>query len=174
MKHLIDTLATRAKKKDLPVLLIGGHAVTALGSPRSTFDIDLLISRSTAKQWQEELAALHYQVFHENENFLQFESSKDLSLPPIDCMLVSDDVFGQLYKTRVASEPLPTPGVIQIIALKLHALKQPSREGNQDWTDILALIDAHSLSLDNSELNAILLRHGGESAIDKVRDHLGR
>lgn len=89
-------------------------------------------------------------------------------------MLVSDDVFAQLYETHVDSEPIPTPGVIQIIALKLHALKQPSREGSQDWTDILALIGVHSLSLDNSELTAILLRHGGKSAIEKVRVHLGR
>ena len=43
MNHLLDRIAELSHREDLPVLLIGGHAVTSLGCPRSTFDIDLLI-----------------------------------------------------------------------------------------------------------------------------------
>ena len=175
MNHLLDRIAELSHREDLPVLLIGGHAVTSLGCPRSTFDIDLLIPRSAQAGWQKALTALKYQIFHQSDNFLQFESSPDLPLPPIDFMLVDEEVFEQLSQSQVRSTPLSTPSVIQLIALKLHALRQPSRnENNKDWGDILGLIDAHSLTLDNSELNAIVLKHGGEEAITRISNHLGQ
>ena len=174
MNHLLERISKIAKEAELPALLIGGHAVTALGCPRSTFDIDLLIPRAHSKQWADELSKLHYHSFHETANFLQLESAPDLPLPPIDLMLVSDEIFEHLSQSQVNSVPLPTPSVIQLIALKLHALNQPSRrEAHKDWGDIFSLIEAHSLSLDNSDFNGIVLKYGGERAVERIKRHLG-
>lgn len=46
--------------------MIGGHAVTALGHPRATFDLDLLIQKSSSVIWKNELAQLSYQPFSES------------------------------------------------------------------------------------------------------------
>ncbi|MBK1835443.1 hypothetical protein [Roseibacillus ishigakijimensis] len=172
--HLLQTLADIATESDLPVLLIGGHAVTALGCPRSTFDIDLLIPRQSAPDWEAVLAKLQYRTFHRSEQFLQMEGTDELPLPPIDFMLVDEEVFEQLHESRFSAQPLATPGVLPLIALKLHAIRQPTRDNiEKDWQDIFSLIRAHGLTLDNSDLRAIVLRHGGERAIERIQTELG-
>jgi len=170
MESFLTTLARLIAAKSLPALMIGGHAVTALGHPRATYDVDLLVPRSSAPRWRQELATLHYRLFAESPNFQQFEPAPDLPLPPLDLMLVDDDVFAVFEQSKVASLPLATPGVLALIALKLHAIRQPSREDpTKDWTDVLALIKHHELSLDDPEFAAIVLKHGGPSAIQIIQ-----
>ena len=44
----------------------------------------------------------------------------------------------------------------------------------KDWSDILAIIDTQSLTLDDPEFSATVLKHGGENAIARIADHLAR
>lgn len=86
-------------------------------------------------------------------------------------MLVDDTVFGNLLATRINTSPIATPGVLSMVALKLHAISQPTREDkNKDWSDVIALIRAHDLSLDDPDLSATVTRHGGQGAIEKIRN----
>ena len=58
-------------------------------------------------------------------------------------------------------------------ALKLHAINQPSRQNSeQDWGDVIALIRVHKLSLDDPEFSAIVLKHGGQTATDRIKASL--
>lgn len=66
MQSLLTTISKLIDEKNLPALMIGGHAVTALGHPRATYDLDLLIPRSAVGRWVAELSALHYRVFAES------------------------------------------------------------------------------------------------------------
>jgi hypothetical protein len=175
MQSFLTTVARLIDERNLPALMIGGHAVTALGHPRATFDLDLLIPRSSAEEWRKELILLRYRVFAESRGFLQFEPSPELLLPPVDLMLVDDDVFDELDRTRAELEPIATPGVTAMIALKLHASRQPGRTRvGQDWSDVMALIAAHQLSLDDPDFAAIVLRHGGEQAVRRIRSAIDR
>lgn len=170
MQSFLTTLSDLIDGKCLPALMIGGHAVTALGHPRATFDLDLLIPRSAAGQWKTELAKLGYRIFAESRNFHQFEAPPGLPLPPLDLMLVDDEVFQTLELTKTDIRPIATPGVVAMIALKLHAIKQPARDNaEKDWSDVLALVKAHQLSLDDPEFSAIILKHGGETAIKRIQ-----
>ena len=57
-----------------------------------------------------------------------------------------------------------------MIALKLHAIRQPAREdAEKDWSDVLALVKAHQLTLDDPDFSATILKHGGETAIERIR-----
>jgi hypothetical protein len=57
-----------------------------------------------------------------------------------------------------------------MIALKLHAIRQPSRDDvEKDWSDVLALVKAHQLTLDDPEFSATVLKHGGEIAIKRIQ-----
>ena len=173
MESFLTTVAGLMAEKNLPALMIGGHAVTALGHPRATFDLDLLIPRSSAGKWRNELAKLHFHLFAESPNFHQYEAADELPLPPVDLMLIDDEVFRTLELTKCASSPLATPGVIAMIALKLHAIHQPSRENvEKDWSDVFSLVKAHQLSLDDPGFSAIVLKHGGENAIERIRASL--
>ena len=172
MEHLLTTLKKLMIEHELPALLIGGHAVTAIGHPRATFDIDLLIPRESAEKWKNKLGPLHYRLFSESNNFLQFESASELPLPALDLMLVEQDVFESLRAGQTDHEPIPTPSPEAIIALKLHAINQPAREDTaKDWSDIFAIMTAQSLSLDDPGFSAIVQKHGGEKAVQKINDY---
>jgi len=122
MEHLLTTLSKLMQEHQLLALLIGGHAVTAIGHPRATFDIDLLIPCESSTPWTKNLEALHYRVFSQSNNFLQFESESDLPLPAVDLMLVESSVFETLKADQTDHEPIPTPSQEAMIALKLHAI----------------------------------------------------
>ncbi len=75
--------------------------------------------------------------------------------------------------TKTNSSPIATPGVIAMIALKLHAIYQPTRENvEKDWSDVFALVKAHHLSLDEPEFSATILKHGEATAIERIRASL--
>lgn len=114
---------------------------------------------------------MDYRLFAESANFQQYEAPEEFPLPPVDLMLVDDQVYEVMEKGRVDTQPISTPNVMAMIALKLHAITQPGREDTaKDWSDVLALTKAHGLSLDDEEFSAIVLRHGGESAIGRIRE----
>jgi hypothetical protein len=171
VQSLLTTIAQRTKERGLPGLMIGGHAVTALGHPRATFDLDLLIPRSAAADWKDLLSSLNYSLFAESSNFQQYEAPEDFPLPPVDLMLVDDEVFQVLDQSKTHTEPIATPSVVALIALKLHAIRQPGRNDTaKDWSDVLALVRAHQLTLDDPEFSAIVRKHGGETAIERIRE----
>jgi hypothetical protein len=170
VQSFLTTVARLISDRGLPALMIGGHAVTALGHPRATFDLDLLIPRSAAGLWKDELLKLRYHVFAESANFHQFEAHPDLPLPPLDLMLVDDEVFQILELTQIPSLPIATPSVMAMIALKLHAIHQPGRGPvEQDWSDVFALVRVHDLTLDDPGFSATVLKHGGETAIQRIQ-----
>ena len=170
MESFLTTVAELIREKQLPALMIGGHAVTALGHPRATFDLDLLIPRDSADLWKSELSKLGYSIYAETTNFRQFEALPGLPLPPVDLMLVDRDVFQTLDATKTDHLPIATPHVMALIALKLHAINQPARENTaQDWGDVTALAKAHHLTLDDPEFFSIVLKHGGEIAIARIK-----
>ena len=170
MESFLTTVSNLIREKELPALMIGGHAVTALGHPRATYDLDLLIPRTSAQAWSSALAALGLQTYAETANFIQFEAIPSLPLPPVDLMLVDDEVFASLASAKIDSSPIPTPAVQSMIALKLHAINQPARENTaQDWADVIALIKANNLSLDDPGFAAIVSKHGGAAATERIR-----
>ncbi len=173
MQSLLNTVARLMEEKHLPALMIGGHAVTVLGHPRATYDLDLLIPRSAADAWKAALGGLEYRLFAASENFHQYEASPHFPLPPIDLMLVDEDVFWLMEQTKWQAQPIAVPGVDAMIALKLHASQQRARtEAERDWSDVIALIKAHKLALDDADFRAMILRHGGNAAIDRLTDAL--
>lgn len=175
MESFLTTVARLIREKKLPALMIGGHAVTALGHPRATFDLDLLIPRSSAGAWKTELTKLGYRPYAESANFIQLESNPDLPLPPVDLMLVEMDVFETLSSSRTEATPIATPGAKAMVALKLHAINQPARADTaQDWSDVIALVKANKLSLDDPEFSAIISKYGDESAAERIKAEISR
>lgn len=170
VERLLSRIAEIMAEKKLPGLMIGGHAVTALGHPRATFDLDLIIPRASAVAWRESLMGLSYKTFAESENFHQYEAGQDFPLPPVDLMLVDDDVYAALEREKRELVPLATPSVEAMIALKLHAAKhRNSPEAERDWSDLIALMRIHQLSLDDASFAAMVHRHGGAEAIERIK-----
>jgi hypothetical protein len=116
------------------------------------------------------MAEMRYQLFAESANFHQYEAPDGFPLPPVDLMLVDDEVFASLEQSKSPTEPIATPDVVALIALKLHAIHQPAREDTaKNWSDVLALVKAHRLTLDDPEFAATVRRHGGQTAIERIQ-----
>jgi hypothetical protein len=171
VKSFLHTLAGLAAERGLRALLIGGHAVTALGFPRSTFDVDLLIPVSEMESWKEALASLRLKLSHDQRPFLQFDPPKDWPLPPVDLLVVDEETWQRLAE---GSQPgvglLRTPSAMGVIALKAHASAQPNRadEAERDWRDIFGLIAAQGIPLSDPVLRDTLLSYGGADAIRRL------
>lgn len=170
---LLQTICQRAAEKDLPVLLIGGHAVIAHGYQRNTFDIDLVSRTSNRSAWHDLLSHLGYEIFSERDNFSQFTASGEQEMD-IDVMFVNDATFDKLL---IESQPLLTltpqakaVSLQHLLALKCHALKHthPGRT-IKDMDDVIRLIEINSIDLENEEWKRLFLKHGTVELYEKLR-----
>jgi hypothetical protein len=66
-QFLHDVSATR----HLELVVIGGHAVNALGYSRTTLDLDLLVRKSDSEAWKNPFRELGYAVLRETDAFVQ-------------------------------------------------------------------------------------------------------
>ncbi len=62
------------------------------------------------------------------------------------------------------------PSPLHMIALKLHAAKSPNRSTpEKDWVDVLQLMQRHHLDPNQPEVAALVLRYGGEEALERLK-----
>jgi len=178
MIPLLLQIANTAQKRDLPFLVVGGHAVILLGVPRFTKDLDLLIPDTHLAAWTERLESMGYRQTHLVHAFAQFQHGDPLSYAPIDLMLVDVAtweklVAASLRKTVAENWEIPIPAPAHIVAMKLQAVSSPHRRpGNSDWSDILDIIKIHHLSLDDETFRSIVIRYGGIAAIERLKKDL--
>ena len=161
----------------LPFLLIGGHAVVLHGHLRNTADVDLLIPESSLNAWKAFLEEAGYRLLHQNAAFAQFEGSA-ASQFPVDLMIVDDGTFGKLASVasikELANRKVAVPAVAHLIALKLHAIRQPARRNTEkDWSDIIGLIRSCGADLEDGDFRALIDQYGGPGATSKIRELLG-
>jgi hypothetical protein len=160
------------KEADAPFLVIGGHAVVLHGHLRNTFDLDLLISDSKFALGRTALTRLGYQTYFETEAFLQLHAPRNL--PPLDLMIVDDRTYRRIEDTSseriLDGEAIRIPDVLRLIALKLHATREPTRRTSEtDWQDVLGLLLTTNQRLEDPELQAIISHYGGPTALAEIR-----
>ena len=121
-KKFVDEATARG----LRFLLIGGHAVSAHGYSRKTFDVDFLVCGDDSEKWREMLRGLGYECAHEQTAFMQFASTIP-DAPPLDLMRVNRDTFEKLFAASESRSALGVdtrvPSLLHLIALKLHAAR---------------------------------------------------
>ncbi len=168
-----------ADEENLELIIIGGHAVNSHGYLRTTVDIDLMIPETQLEAWKTALRGLGYSLFHETNAFAQFREPTEVETFPIDIMIVSDETFDKM-KARAETKALMdaehlVPRALELIALKLHALRDPVRAAKgMDLADILALARGEGLSLENPDFKAILQKYADEQTQGEIARQLGR
>jgi Nucleotidyl transferase of unknown function (DUF2204) len=159
----------------VPFLVIGGHAVVLHGHLRNTFDLDLLISESRFDEGRVALTSLGYRTYFETDAFLQLQAPANL--PPLDLMIVDQRTFGRIKATSnekvLDGEKIRIPDPLRLIALKLHATRDPNRRTSEtDWQDVAALVVRTNRNLEDPELRAIVSQYGGPTALAEIRRRL--
>jgi len=171
---ILEELARSAPRHGLDFILIGGHAVNARGYSRTTVDVDLLIPAEALTRWDSLLRESGYKAIHRTKAFAQFEQAVGEGFR-VDLMLVDEGTYGKLHQGSEVLQYGPTKlrvaGVLHLIALKLHAIRQPERAAEgRDYYDILNLVRQNGIDLGSAEFIVIMKRHGS----DAIRERLER
>jgi hypothetical protein len=152
------------------LLLIGGNAVLAYGSPRVTFDCDCAVIAEDEKLVAAVLEPLGY-LF--KERFDSFSRYAHLGgrRPVVDVMLLNSSTFQSLYAASreviLSGVALRAPKPLHLVALKMFALKNnPSRTG-KDWEDIQFLLTNTEWTRD--ELAELAQRYASEDTLLMLR-----
>ena len=174
--EILRTIALYVEGKNMPFVVIGGHAVNAYGVSRQTGDLDFAVRVTDKTSWGELMNKLQMQATQNDDRFARFHPDA-LAGWPIDLMFLDDATFAKLYeqsqefafgpaRARVASAR-------HLVALKLHALKQNQEHRfAKDWGDIVALLRSGRTGLTVEDLQALCARYGTPEIFEKLKNEV--
>ena len=175
---LFARLADAVEREGLAVLVIGGHAVNAYGYTRTTLDVDFLVAVESFPEWRRVLESAGYRWAGQTESFARMDPpATDPPSLPVDVMLVSSETFSKLYAERqlldFGGTRLPVPKPLNLIALKLHAMRNPERfKKGKDLPDVLNLISICQIDTESQEFVEVLNRYASDETRSLLDSHL--
>jgi hypothetical protein len=170
-------LAASAEGEGLEAVLVGGNAINLHSYSRTTFDLDLLVRETDCERWLSYFRSHGYGPVHRTANFvrLRFTAAPAEALP-VDLMVADAHTFATIQRGSRRCEignglslAIPTP--LHLIAMKLHALRNPARvENGIDLQDVKHLIKTAEIDISGKEFNDIADRY----ATDAIRARIVR
>jgi hypothetical protein len=174
------SLAASAAAEGLDSLLVGGNAINLLGYSRTTFDVDLLVRDKDMKRWVSFFARHGYAVFHRSTNFIRLRFNADPAAAlPVDLMLADKETFEKILAASQLHDlgnnvKLAIPSPLHLIAMKLHALRNPARlESGIDLQDVKHLIRTGRIDTSSKEFTEITSRYATPAIRDRLLRELG-
>ena len=167
MQAVFDILS----RSSVPLLIVGGHALTAHGVLRQTFDVDCLIADEDAETLDSLLRAENYELAARSNNFARYRSRLP-NLPEVDVLFVDRDTFDKLQHNSIPLQRrkhrFQAPGLMQLIALKLHAIRNEPRRSARDVADITELLRLNPGKVSSTDLEELCQRFGPPGIRDKL------
>jgi hypothetical protein len=168
----VTIIHAKAEQLGLKYLVIGGHAVNAYGTPRTTLDIDFLICRDDLQTWTSLLLKEGFKVMNTGNNFVQFS-------PPygtdwnLDLMLVNRGTWAKLHTAARQAVMLGittlVPSVEHLIGLKLHVLKfGPEHRRDQDLVDVLTLVRNAEIDPRSESFKKLIDQFGTQEIYERI------
>lgn len=176
--NIFEQIAAAAEREGLAVLVIGGHAVNAYGYTRTTLDVDFLVAVESFPEWRAVFESAGYCWAGQTETFARLDPPvTDPPSLPVDVMLVSGMTFSKLYAERqlldFGGTLLPVPKPLNLIALKLHAMRNPERfKKGKDLPDILNLLSICQIDPQSGEFLDFLSRYASDETRNLLAAHL--
>ena len=154
MQALFNLLAACPR----PLLVVGGHALTAYGVVRQTVDVDCLIAADDKNALAHILRSGGYREVGSTENAVRYVNSAP-GLPDVDVLLVDAATFEKLVTEsnilRRGQHDFRVPSLRHFIALKLHAIRNDPRREARDSADIAELLRANPGKIPREELQQL-------------------
>lgn len=174
--EILRSIALYVEDKDLPFILIGGHAINAYGISRQTGDIDLLIRSNDANRWQELMTKLKYNTTQVDTKFIRY-LSENIAAWPIDFMLVDNETFDKFQsESQFVEVGVANVRVVSrrhLVLLKLHALKVfLEHRFAKDFNDVLLLLKQKETGITAEELEPICLKYATSDLLEKIKREL--
>lgn len=175
MKKVFEKLHKSLVRRQLKVILIGGHALQGYGIVRQTLDIDWLIQENDIPEIKEMMRENGYRLIAETENFLRFHHGEG-NILDIDMLVVNQDTFANLHdeghSIKIAADTWRIPSPAHLIALKMHATKNNPKRQNRDVPDIVEIIRKTGDQVSDEELKRLCQKYGSEDIFRKIRSFL--
>ena len=125
--EVLRTILLYSESKDMPFLLIGGHAINHYGLSRQTGDVDLLVRRDQKEEWNKLLERLSYSSSQNDFNVCSISSKGTWGHGQLILCLLRDSTFGKLMssaeKGEVGVATVKIVSAEHLATLKIHALK---------------------------------------------------
>ena len=167
MQALFDLIS----RFERPLLIIGGHALSAHGVVRQTVDLDCMIAVENRDAFDKHLRDGGFTQVSATENFARYTHQSDMA-PDVDILFVDAPTLEKLLASATplhrGEVELQVPALPHLIALKLHAIRNnPARQAG-DLGDIVRLLAANPGAVPAEELATICQRFGPEGIVDKL------
>lgn len=171
--EILRSISLYIEGKDMPFMVIGGHAVNIHGISRQTGDLDILVPLRTKSCWQELMGKLRYVEGQSDDRFSRFRAGQ-LDNWPIDIMYVDDNTFNAIYKDCTSCDFGQTKANVislkHLVILKLHALKHyQEHRFAKDYTDLVALLKKSGESVANEDFKQKCLKYAGQDIYDRLK-----
>jgi len=153
---ILDSIHQLAESNNLEFVLIGGHAINAIGDRRQTRDVDLLVCEADKELWKKILLDMDYELFNDSKAFMQFNPEK-LEEWPLDILLVNEKTFNELIASASSvnvggKKDVLIPSNNHLIAMKLHTLKQGDEIRRlKDLLDIITLVRHGNIDIESDD-----------------------
>lgn len=142
--------------------------------------LDFLLASRDLRRWSEILTDAGYGLVAPERPivaFAQFQPREGEGFR-IDLMLVNDVTFAKLLAgsewLNYGQRRVRVVGVLHLIALKLHALREEHRiQLGKDYLDILNLIRRNALDFHSPAFQEILKSHGSDAVREQLRRDVG-
>ena len=174
--EILRTISLYTEGRDMPFVVIGGHAVNAYGISRQTGDLDLVVQRNRKAQWLTLMEKLHYQKGQDDHRFARFRPDT-LTAWPIDLMFVDDETFAKFLEQAEEKDFGPTVALVasarHLCTLKLHALKHYQQHRfAKDYADLIALVRGGLAGLSLADLEELCRRYATTELFERLKTDL--
>lgn len=176
-RRTLEGVTTALAAEAVPFALIGGMALAALGAPRATGDVDLLVDGDRADDVDRILRGLGYAALHRSADAANYVPG-DSSLCRVDLVYARRTPSrGMLARaTPYAIHGAAAVPVVQaedVIGLKVQASSNDTRRLTLDLADIERLLVARP-ALDLVRVREYFVLFGREPELDALLARLGR
>lgn len=160
-----------AMREGLSVLVIGGQALPAFGVVRQTLDLDCLIAADDLGRLDGLLRAAGYDETDRTPIFARYQHP-DRTVEDVDLLLVDRGTLTEMFSrgrvSNVGGEELRIPRFDDLVALKLHAMRNNPKRFLRDTADIADLLRANPGVLPREELRRLCETYGPEGVTDAL------
>ena len=144
-------------------LIVGGHALAAHALVRQTLDVDCLIMAEDEEMFGKHLQSAGWQLTGRSENFARYDAASP-DVPSVDVLLVDRETFAKLQSESIplrrGAHEFQVPGMAQLIALKLHAIRNEPRRTARDLGDIAELLRLNAGRITTGDLDKLCEKFG--------------
>lgn len=158
-------------RRGAPWAVVGGLGLAALGFPRSTLDLDLVVTAAVQDDLVDHLEAEGFRTLHRSPGYSNHQHP-DPERGRIDFVYVRGDTAEKLFSSTLMvagpqGKDVRVPKPEHLIAMKVVAMKNDPERALQDLADIRLLLGLPGVDLD--EVRASFARHGLSERFDDLR-----